>query len=89
MPWLPIEPLRLHREGNEGREVDEAEQPQEQERDEVVARRLVVPAPQEQADAEECRAVRGGEGVSPFRHGSEAGHMLVESEPESLAGRVA
>ena len=83
------EPLRLHGEGDEGSEVDEPQQPQEQEGDEIVARRLVVLAPQEKAHAVEGWAVRGGERVSPFRDGRESRHMLVEREPESLAARVA
>ena len=72
------QPLRLNREGDEGRQIDEAEQPQEQQGDELIAGRLVILAPQQQADAIEGRAVRGGEGVSPFRYGRESRHMLVE-----------
>ena len=41
--------LRLDGEGNEGRKRNEPEQAQEQERDELVARRLVVPAPEQEA----------------------------------------
>ena len=83
------EPLRLHGEGYEGAEGDEPEQAKEQERDELVARRLVASAPQEKAQAEEGRAVPGDKGVSEFGDGRETGQVPIESEPESLAGRMA
>ena len=44
------EALRLHGEGYEGAKGDEPEQAKEQERDKFVARRLVVPAPEHEAD---------------------------------------
>ena len=83
------EPLRLHGEGDEGGKRDETEQAQEQERDEFIARRLVVPAPEHEACSMEGGTMRGDERVSPFGDGGETGQMAVESEPESFAGRVA
>jgi hypothetical protein len=81
--------LRLDGEGNEGRKRNEPEQAQEQERDELIARRLVVPAPEHQARAMEGGTMRGDERVSSLGDGGETWQMAVESEPESLPGRVA
>ena len=78
----------LHGEGYEGAKGDEPEQAKEQERDQLIARRLVVPAPQQETDAEECRAAPGDIGVSKFGYGRETGQVSVESEPESFAARM-
>ena len=83
------EPLRLHGEGDEGAKRDEPEQAKEQERDEFISRRLVAPAPQEKAQAEEGRAAPGDKGVSKLGDGRESGQVSIESEPESFAARVA
>ena len=72
------QPQGLHAKGREGREVDQAEQAQKQERDEIVARRPVVPAPQKQADAIEGRTVRGDEGINQFRDGRESGKLSIK-----------
>ena len=80
--------LRLHGEGYEGGKGDEPEQAKEQERDELVARRLVAPAPQRETHAVEGRAAPGDEGVSLFRDGRETRQMSIESEPEPFAGRL-
>ena len=53
------EPLRLDGEGDEGRKRNEAEQAQEEERNELIARRLMVPAPEQEAQAMEGRTVGG------------------------------
>jgi hypothetical protein len=58
------EPLRLHGEGDEGAKRDEPEHAKEQERDELVARRLVASAPKEKAEAEEGWAAPGDKGIS-------------------------
>src|SRR5262249_22276555 len=79
---------RLHGEGDEGGKGDETEQTKEQERDKLVARRLVVPAPQHEAHAEERRAAPGDKGVAKLRDGRETGKISIEREPESLAARV-
>ena len=80
--------LRLHGEGYEGAKGDEPKQAKEQERDQLVARRLVIPAPQHEADAEEGRAAPGDKGVSKLRDRRETGQVAVESEPESFAARM-
>ena len=80
--------LRLHGEGYEGAKGDEPEQAKEQERDQLVARRLVVPAPQHEAHAEEGWAALGDKGVSKFGGRRETGQVAVESEPEPFAGRM-
>ena len=49
----------------------------------------MVPAPEQEADAEKGRAVSGDERVSEFRDGRETGQVSVESKPESLAACVA
>ena len=83
------EALRLHGEGDEGAKRNEPEQAKEQERDELVSRRLVAPAPQHEAQAEECRPAPGDMGVSALGDGRETGQMSIEGEPESFAGRMA
>ena len=82
------ESLRLHGEGYEGAKGDEPKHAKEQERDQLVARRLVIPAPQHEAHAEEGRAALGDKGVSKFGDRRETGQVAVEGEPESFAGRM-
>ena len=77
--------LRLDAEGYKGRKRNQPEQAQEQERDELIARRLVVPAPEQEADAIEGGTMRGDERVSSLGDGGETGQIPVEREPESLA----
>ena len=82
------QPLRLNGEGDEGAEGDKPKQAKEQERDKLVARRLRVPSPQHEAQAEEGPAAPGDEGVRKLGDEREAGQMSIESEPKSPAPRL-
>src|SRR5262249_54960144 len=83
------QPERLDTEGYEGGQVEQAQTAQEYERDQVVARWRVIPAPQQQADAVAGGPVRGNEAVGELADRGESRQSAIEREPETFAGGVA